>query len=51
MEDSVDLLTLKDNAESLEDYTTSLQLLKYAKVGHTLCSTFCFDVDDVIEFT
>jgi len=31
IEDTVDLLTLKDNTESLEDYTTSLQLLNYAK--------------------
>lgn len=34
IEDTVDLLTLKDNAESLEEYTTSLQLLNYAKVGY-----------------
>ena len=38
IEDTVDLLTLKDNAESLEDYTTSLQLLNYAKVSCTLCN-------------
>ncbi|KAF8798054.1 hypothetical protein BYT27DRAFT_7203757 [Phlegmacium glaucopus] len=31
IEDTVDLLTLKDNAESLEDYATSLHLLNYAK--------------------
>lgn len=51
IEDTVDLLTLKDNAESLEDYTTSLQLLNYAKVGYTLCSIFGFDFDDLLEFT
>ena len=51
IEDTVDLLTLKDNAESLEDYTTSLQLLDYAKVGYTLYSNFGFDVDDFLEFT
>ena len=42
IEDTVDLLTLKDNAESLEDYTTSLQLLNYAKVSCTLCLIFGF---------
>ena len=51
IEDTVDLLTLKDNAESLEDYTTSLQLLNYAKVSYTFCLIFGFDVDDLLEFT
>jgi hypothetical protein len=51
IEDTVDLLTLKDNAESLEDYATSLQLLNYAKVGYILCSIFSFNVNDLLEFT
>lgn len=50
IEDTVDLLTLKDNGESLEDYATSFQLLNYAKVGY-IWLKFSFNVDDFLEFT
>lgn len=36
LEDTVDLLTLKDNKESIEDYATALHLLGYAQVRHSI---------------
>lgn len=36
VEDVVDLLTLKDNTMSIEDYASSLHLLKNVKVGGLL---------------
>jgi nuclear pore complex protein Nup133 len=33
VEDIIDLLTLKDNTMSVEDYATSLHLLRNVKVG------------------
>ena len=48
IEDTIDLLTLKDN-ESSEDYATSLHLLNYAKVGYILCSNFGFNFHDLFR--
>lgn len=51
IEDAVDLLTLKDNTESIENYATGLQLLNYAKVVYKLSLIFPFNVDNLLEFT
>lgn len=50
MEDTVDVLTLKDNTTSVEDYTTALHLLARVQASSKLL--FMSDSDDLdAEFT
>jgi hypothetical protein len=51
MEDTVDILTLKDNTTSVEDYTTALHLLARVQVSLNAV-LFKFDSHDPnAEFT